>query len=191
MLIDFEGPILIMAILLWLIILMFLKKKLKKPIMYLVFFTIFYIYLCSLLSYTQFPIIMDQNMREEMGQTILRQGNLIPFNPDHFAIKTSLLNVLLTIPFGFGLPFIIKTNFKRIVISGILVGFFLETLQLIIFLFIGYTFRLVDVNDIIFNFSGVVIGYFIFKRFMILFKLLIHKFDIHLNSFLKYIHDTK
>ncbi|WP_079707689.1 VanZ family protein [Paraliobacillus ryukyuensis] len=191
MLIDFSGVIALAAALLLIFILLLLKFKLKKSYMYLFFFSIFYIYLCYVLDYTQFPIIIDENMKNEIGQNVWADANLIPFNPNHFAIKPSLLNVLLTIPFGFGICFILKVNFKQIALLGVLLGICLESLQLIIALIVGFTTRYVDVNDLILNFSGVILGYGVFKIFMISFKSLIEKFDVSLNSFLKYIYDTK
>ena len=187
MLIDFDESIILISAFFWIIIILFLKLKYKKSYVYLFFFTIFFIYLCNVLKYTQFPIILDGEMKKDIGQNVWGYANFIPFNPDYFAIKTSLLNILLTIPFGFGLPFISKVSFKKIAVLGFLLGVFIEILQLIIALMVGFTTRYVDVNDIIFNFSGVLLGYGVFKLFLKSFKFLIKKNNIELNSFLKFI----
>ncbi|MGW5983210.1 VanZ family protein [Bacillus mycoides] len=190
MLIDFDGFILIGAFIIWLFLLLFFKLHLKKRNMYLLFFSIFYLYLCVVLNYTQFPIIIDENMKKEIGQNVWRDANFIPFNTEHFAITTSLLNILLTIPFGFGFPYIKKTNFKQVVLSGIVLGFLLENLQLLSALYAGFTFRYVDINDVIFNCMGVILGYGISKSFTLVYRTFIHKLDIKLNSFLRYIYET-
>lgn len=113
MLIDFDGFIFMIAILVLVFIIIFMKVKLKKTNMYLLFFSIFYIYICFLLKYTQFPIIIDEYMKNEIGQNVWRDSNFIPFNPKKIAVRTSMLNILLTLPFGFGLPFITKINLKK------------------------------------------------------------------------------
>ncbi|WP_240371348.1 VanZ family protein [Anoxybacteroides rupiense] len=189
MLIDFDGSILIGAVLLWGFLIVLLKWKFKKTNLYLIFFSLFYIYLCNVLNYTQFPIILDPEMKKEIGQNVWRDANFIPFNLHKEDMKTSLLNTLLTIPFGFGIPFIAKVNCKRIALLGVLLGICLECLQLIIALIVGFTFKYVDMNDVLFNFSGAILGYGLFQAFMILFKAWIHKLNIKLNPFLKYIYE--
>jgi len=174
MLIDFDGYTLIGAVLLWGFLVLILKFKCKKSVTYLFFFSIFYVYLCKVLDYTQFPIILSEDTKREIGQNVWRDANFIPFHPHAFAVKTSLLNILLTMPFGFGLPFIAKVNWKKISILGVLLGVLLEMLQLAIALIVGFTFRYVDINDVIFNFCGVIFGYGIFKAVMIVFRFLVH-----------------
>jgi len=191
MLIDFDGYILVGAVLLWGFLVLLFKFKFKKSFTYLFFFSIFYVYLCKVLDYTQFPIILNEDMKRDIGRNVWRDANFIPFYLHAFALKTSFLNILLTIPFGFGLPFIAKVNWKKISILGVLLGVLIEMLQLTIALIVGFTLRYVDINDVIFNFCGVIIGYGIFKVFMIVFRFLVHKMSIKLNTFLKYIYEIK
>lgn len=191
MLIDFDESIMIVAFLVWIIVISLLKIKYKKSYTYLMFFTIFFIYLCNVLKYTQFPIILDEEIKKEMGQNVWRDANFIPFNQSLLAIETSLLNILLTIPFGFGISFITKVNLKRVAILGLLLGVLLESLQLIVALVVGFTFRYVDINDIIFNFTGVLLGYGLFKIFIKLFRWFMHKKKIGFNSFLRFIYDLE
>ena len=89
--------------------------------------------------------------------------NLIPLvTLTHADLKTSLLNVLLLIPFGFGLPFITNLRMKKIVVIGALFSLVIECLQLITGLMAGITFRIADINDVIFNIVGVAVGYLLF-----------------------------
>ena len=113
MLIDFDGFILIGAFIMLLFLLLFFKLHLKREACTTIF-SIFYLYLCVVFNYTQFPIIIDENMKKEIGQNIWRDANFIPFNTDHFAITTSILNILLTIPFGFGFPYIKRRISNRL-----------------------------------------------------------------------------
>ncbi len=191
MIIDFYGPILIVAIFVLVISLLVLKFKFKKTNTYLLFFTIFFIYLCNVFNHTQLPIVINEDMRREIGQNVWRDMNLIPLNFNNLSIIPSLLNILLTIPFGFGISFIAKVRFKQVALLGVLLGVTLEILQLITALTVGFTFRYVDINDVIFNFSGVILGYLIFKVFVINFRKLIDKFNIELNPFLQYVYSLK
>ncbi|MFF3023757.1 VanZ family protein [Gottfriedia sp. NPDC057948] len=126
-----------------------------------------------------------------IGLHVWKNQNLVPlFTLTMQDLETSLLNVLMTIPFSFGLPFITKSTFKKIVIAGLLIGVIIESLQGFIGLHNGYTFRVVDINDVIFNFTGTLIGYSIFKLFSYLFKLSVRKSDVKLNSLLKHIYDA-
>lgn len=168
-----------------------LKVKFKKDIVYLFFFSIMFICLCSVINYTQFPIYSSHTLRDIIGLYVWGNMNVVPLiSLTMQDFVTSLFNVLMTIPFGFGLPFITKSTFKKIVIAGLLIGVIIETLQGIIGLLNGYTMRIVDINDVIFNFTGTLVGYSIFKLFSYLFKLSIKKANKELNSLLKHIYDA-
>lgn len=184
----FNGWILYGSIIILLMILFVLKIKFKKDIVYLLFFSIMYIYICNVLNYTQFPIYVSQTYRDIIRLHV--SINLVPLiNLTMEDFETSLLNVLITIPFGFGLPFITKSTFKKIALAGLLIGLIIESLQGIIGLLNGYI-RVVDINDVLFNFTGTIIGYSIFKLFSYLFKLTIKKANVKLNSLLKHIYDA-
>ncbi|WP_235822129.1 VanZ family protein [Gottfriedia luciferensis] len=187
----FNGWILYGSIIIVLMILFVLRVKFKKDMVYLFFFSIMSIYLCYVLNYTQFPIYVSETYRNLIGLHLSRNLNLVPLiNLTKEDYETSLLNVLMTIPFGFGLPFITKSTFKKIAIAGLFLGIILESLQGFIGLLNGYTMRIVDINDLIFNFTGSLIGYSIFKLFSYLYKLSVKKANIKLNSLLKHIYDA-
>lgn len=127
-------------------------------------------------------------MKREIGQNVFRDANLIPFKGSFNAIRTSLLNIVMTIPFGFGLPFIKEVNLKKIAIYGVLLGISLESLQLIIALIVGFTLRYVDINDVIFNFTGTILGYMLFLGFMSVFKHVVDKYDVEISGLVGYIY---
>jgi glycopeptide antibiotics resistance protein len=83
-------------------------------------------------------------------------------------LKTSLLNILLFVPFGFGLPCITSLRMKQIVIVGMFFSISIELLQFVTGLIAQVTFRVVDINDVIFNTVGVAIGYILFLGFMLI-----------------------
>jgi glycopeptide antibiotics resistance protein len=156
--------------LIWIGIITYLRRKNKKSLVYLIFFTIFYIYIIKVLDYTLFQfqslILLKYFMPNLIlnGQDAGQNLNLLPLLSLNLSdLKTSLLNILLFIPFGFGLPFIKNIRMKNIVMIGALFSITIELLQLLTGLIANVTFRVADINDLIFNSIGVVIGYILFK----------------------------
>lgn len=159
--------------LIWIGIVMFLRIKKKKSFVYLLLFTIFYLYVFKVLDYTLFQfqtlIILKHFMPNLMlnGVEAGRNMNLIPLAElTLYDLKTSLLNILLFIPFGFGLPFITRLRVKKVIIYGALFSIVIELLQLISGSMAGITFRIADINDVIFNTIGVTVGYILFLGFV-------------------------
>lgn len=186
--IDFDLSTVIIFSFVWIGIITFLRLKKQKSLVFLLFFTIFYVYIVKVLSLTQFPIYLTEGMRDMYGQTVWETMNFIPLVTLTYAsLKTSLLNILMTIPFGFGLPFITNFKIKKTVVTGIIFAVFLEILQLIIALMAKFTFRIVDINDIIFNTLGVFIGYLLFLGFICLYRFFFTKQNIPENPILLYI----
>ena len=181
--------------LIWFVMVAFLRLKKKKSLVYLIFFTIFYVYIYKVLDYTefQFQILLLLNYFMP-GRLILRGGTalgnvtlipLITLTPQDF--KTSLLNILLLTPFGFGLPFITNLRMKKIVVIGALFSIALELLQLASALMAKTTFRIVDINDVIFNTAGVAIGYILFVGFIWVSRRISRNGEMSANPILRYI----
>lgn len=90
--------------------------------------------------------------------------NLIPLidivNSPLEYTKNTILNIILFIPLGFLVPAIWKNyrSIKTIFFMGLAISISIEILQL-------FTFRLTDIDDLITNTTGTVIGYYISKRF--------------------------
>ena len=178
--------------LIWIGIVTFLQ--LKKSFAYLIFFTIFYVYIVKVLDYTLFQfqslLLLRQFMPELIlnGQTAGKDMNLIPFiTLTRQDLKTSLLNILLLIPFGFGLPFITNYRMKKIVVIGALFSILIEVMQLITGFMAKITFRIADINDVIFNTIGVAIGYILFVGFVHIYRQIFPNWEISANSILRYI----
>ena len=162
-LIYFEEDIVILAVVIGLILLAVLRFRLKASNIHIFFFSMFYIYICLLIKYTQFPI---EYLPELVNRSMVFDSvNYIPFS--NLDLKNSILNLILTIPFGFLLSFVIKISTKKILIWSIVLPIILEGSQLTIGLVLGQTLRIIDVNDIVFNYIGVLIGYAIFKFFVL------------------------
>ena len=92
---------------------------------------------------------------KQISSLICRQNHL-------FWFVQIIFNIILFIPFGFFLPFL-NRNFQRIqntVFTGVIFSIFIEIMQYI-------TRRgLTDIDDVINNTIGAVVGYLLYKRFM-------------------------
>lgn len=180
--------------LVWLGIVAFLLLKKKKSLVYVLFFTIFYIYLYKVLDYTllQFQsLLLLQYFVPDLMLNGFRDGtniNLIPLATLTLEdVKTSLLNILMLLPFGFGLPFVTNFRFKKVMIAGLLFSIGIELAQLITGFMAHTTFRVADVNDLIFNTLGVVVGYILFAQFLLVFRRIFSNWEIIKNPILRYI----
>jgi glycopeptide antibiotics resistance protein len=180
--------------LIWIGIAAFVRLKRKKSLVYLLFFTIFYIYLFKVLDYTliQFQsLLLLKHFAPNLmlrGQPAGKSLNLVPLiTLTSEQIKTSLLNILLMIPFGLGLPFITNFRMKKVVCIGALFSLAIELLQLITGLVAKMTFRIADINDVIFNTVGVAVGYVLFVGFVRNYRYVSHNWKISANPILRYI----
>lgn len=88
--------------------------------------------------------------------------NIIPLTDSFHNIKQFVLNVLLFFPLGLLLPLIWSRfkNFGVTALYGFLLSLFIECSQL-------FTLRSSDIDDLIANTLGAVLGYFIAKIFVL------------------------
>jgi len=180
--------------LIWSGLFFFLWLKKKKSFIYLLFFTIYYIYLGGVLYYTLFQyqsLLLLKYFTPTLilhGQESGKDINFIPLIALTIKdLKTSLLNILLFLPFGFGLPFITNFRIKKTVVYGLFFSLTIEIMQLITGILAKTTFRIADINDIIFNVLGTLAGYILFILFMKIFLRIFHKSKIKFYSIGKYI----
>jgi len=180
----------------WLSTVTFLRFRKKKSFVYLTFFTVFYVYLFKVLDYTLLQFQSLLLLRYFIPGLMLRAeavGNSINLIPlvtlTLHDLKTSLLNVLLLVPFGFGLPFITSWRMIRCVVIGAFFSIIIELLQLVTGFLSGITFRIVDINDVIFNTTGAAIGYLLFTWFVRMYRRISPNWKISSNPILLHIAD--
>ena len=160
----FAGLIILITIL--------VKYNIKRmPTSYLVIFSLMWIYLLFVVGLTIFPIPYNgdfQTLKEsdQIG-LVFSRINLIPFQYLSWYNLRSMffeivLNILLTVPFGFLINYFSKFNSKSILWISIASGLVIETSQLIMSLFIG-PYRTVDISDVILNAMGCFIGFLLYK----------------------------
>ncbi|MFB4212852.1 VanZ family protein [Shouchella sp. JSM 1781072] len=176
-----------LSIIIFIVLFIYLRKKRNKDLTYMAFWTLFYIYIVNVIRLTQFPVFIVDFPFEYNLQDFIQ---LKPESPLGYNLETSLLNVLLTIPFGFGLAFLIKMNFKKALFLTVCFSLTLEILQLSAHLFLPGNDRMVDVNDVIYNTLGGIIGYLLFLLFGLIFKLILSKYELEDNSILDHIRSS-
>lgn len=85
--------------------------------------------------------------------------NLVPFLDIIPDFKNAILNIVLFVPLGAFSPLLCESlrNFKQTILLGITTTVVIETLQI-------FTFRTTDINDVITNTVGTLLGYFIANK---------------------------
>ncbi len=113
-----------------------------------VVYTVFGLYFSAILGLAGFPSIKSLNIDFSV--------NLIPFIDMIPDFVNACLNVLLFVPFGFFLPILWSRfrSMKDAALMGLLTSCVIEISQI-------FTFRTTDINDLITNTVGTIIGYYI------------------------------
>lgn len=123
-------------------------KNMKQTICYIVFA----LYLASVYAVVGLPSI--NYFRFDL--TI----NAVPFLPMMNDVKNSVLNIILFIPLGIALSCLWKktASLKQVALLGFGMSLIIELLQV-------FTYRVTDINDLITNTVGAILGYLIVKSF--------------------------
>lgn len=167
---------------------MFLKKKKVNFINQLINLS-FFIFIFTVIGITLLPIPTDPRLIQSMIETKTQaHNNFIPFSNFLNAMDYNALslyfrqiagNTLLLLPLGFYAPLIwpkVK-GFKTVILIGISCTIGIELLQVLISKLIGVTYRSFDVDDIIFNTIGIIVGYFVLKLTSLLLKNVFRNLD--------------
>jgi glycopeptide antibiotics resistance protein len=155
-----------------LILILIIVRLRSRGWVYIFILALFGFYVMAVVDVIFFPIPLSRNWpanltwKETLYQ--LSQVNLIPFNYGSLSLYTSslfsalrdvALNIILTIPFGWGISYLTKLQGKRIIWIALATGLFLEGTQLILKLALGVFYHAVDVTDVIWNGLGVIAGF--------------------------------
>ncbi|NOK64351.1 MAG: hypothetical protein GFH27_549431n39 [Chloroflexi bacterium AL-W] len=177
-----------------LISILLLAYRRKVNLSYLFFLSIFWTYLAFAIDKVFFPIHITGDFADAH-----REGapdlyvNLIPFYFGPYAALegsfiSSMQNILLTMPFGFGLHFLIQLKSKHYLWIAPALGLVFEGLQYILSLLLGYFYRFVDINDLLFNALGVLIGYGLLRIFAFVYMTTTEKFSIEHEGISAYVY---
>ncbi len=149
------APDLLVALLLFL--LLFPKWK-RKGTRHAVLCTVFFLYLCGVAYFTLMPVL---TALPELGRHPYRPMHMKPFD-DYLlghgdAERQILLNVLLTIPFGFLLPTLKRRRFLCCLGWTLVLTLGIELLQPLL-----SELRRSDITDVITNTIGGALGYLLY-----------------------------
>jgi glycopeptide antibiotics resistance protein len=133
-----------------------------------------FIYFTGVVTVTLFPIPIDARLIEDnISGGFEEQNNFIPLNSIIGILSTGFDTIILTqlggnlallFPLGCLMPLLSKFNtLKRILLLGFLASIVIELLQFGISQFIGFTYRSVDIDDILLNTIGAGMGYIAYK----------------------------
>jgi len=153
-------------------------------------FTLFGLYLLVVIDLLLFPIPTSESRHFQTPTLdILACINWVPLNfgglfdmPPIYAVYELGGNILLTVPFGFSLPFLFRIKPSYFPLLAVLVGLSTELMQLIVSLIIGGNYRSVDINDALLNAIGVLIGCGLFKGVVRVFSLLFRYYRTMLSE---------
>lgn len=159
---DFKGSLLLSALPLIVFLVIYMVKR--KDFFKYAFMGLFAAYIVFVLLQTVPPIHFGaSDIRESFashGWKLTDCIKLIPFADG--ITKDDLLNVIMTVPFGFLLPLVKKrVNFVGALTAGLAFSLMIELLQLLVAALQGFAFRYFDMADIICNLLGAVIGWLI------------------------------
>ncbi len=124
MLIEFDGNNLLIGIGILCILLPVLWRR-KRNFSYLLLFSLFWAYLLAVAAVVIFPFAINT---DQAGIAFTPSVNLIPFYFDscflllNLCVRRIIENIVLTIPFGFGINFLVKIKPKNIPWLALAVG---------------------------------------------------------------------
>lgn len=146
----------------------FLNRWRLKGIKNFTIRTLMYLYIILVIMVTLMPFeVID--FIPDGNNSFLESVNLVPYR-DIFAgyggaVRETILNIIMLLPFGFLLPLIKKTNVVRVLCWSLLFSLFIELSQLYLTWIGGSVIRSFDVTDLINNSIGGMIGFIINRNF--------------------------
>lgn len=155
---------------------------------------VFSVYLVGVAHFVLLPLRLDSMAAEQVGPIDL--GRLIELRPfflsgtEVMPTSQALLNILLTVPFGFGLPFVVGLRGRDILAVGILFSIGIELAQLMVdALYLALPTWSVDINDVLLNSLGIALGYGVFWATSALYAATIGRLPVRRGPWAHF-HDT-
>lgn len=129
--------------------------------------TMFYIYICIVMIFTLFPFRFPMLYSDRLTSPLM---NFIPYRDWKAgyagAIRETILNIVMFIPFGILLSFMKKVRLIKIIIMSFLFSLSIECGQVIFGWLDMIDVRRFDVTDLINNTTGGIIGFLSYKVFV-------------------------
>ena len=135
---------------------------------------LFVAYVAWIVAMTLFPVPLVGPGPLEMVLSRLNRPNVVPFQTIAQTLqlasawqrwRLSLGNVLVFVPFGLLGPALSARvrSWPRALLAGLLFSGAIELSQLAISLALGYWYRMPDVDDLLLNVAGVLLGYGLYE----------------------------
>ena len=154
----FYGPITIIYA-----IIILLNGIIKKRHLYYYFYAILFgIYLNYLIKHAFFPIFIPQ---DELSIILMDFVNLNVLKMSSYTFYQIIGNILLMFPFGVLLAFITNFNYRERIFWSMIASLSVELVQLLIIIAFHPVNIIFDINDIILNIIGGVLGNIFFYMF--------------------------
>lgn len=143
--------------------LIYKRKNIKVKRWHFMYILIFAVYIFGVFHFTGAGTIFDIKLYGIEFKN--SQLNFMPFSDKDIDFIAYLLNVILFIPLGFLIPFIWIdfSSFKKIMIFGTALSLVIEMSQL-------FNNRRTDIDDLILNTAGAIIGFILYRLYLIIFK---------------------
>jgi len=131
-------------------------------------------HIAAVVALTLFPLTAQREVIQEGRALQLASNNFIPVMNTIDAIgqgrqsavlRLALGNIAALAPLGVYGPFLWPRlrRWQAVLMAGIGASLAVETAQLLISTALGYTYRVADVDDVIFNAAGVMLGYAVYR----------------------------
>ena len=162
------------ALIIYIILILGTYKKTSKQKLFIV--SMIYFISVFIIMMTFLPIPVDHGLLEynrNMGLQCI--NNLVPFRMIYHIIKSESVivviyqiggNLMLLFPLGYLIPIVTdkKIDLKRIILIMFCITFCIENMQFIIGQILNFNYRCFDVDDMILNTSGGILGYLMLKK---------------------------
>lgn len=184
---DFDSVALVIFGVIGVGLITMLKVAKKKTIEYLITFALLYIYILMVIKYTFFPIMYSDTFRQTFVYRST-QINLIPLlTLTSDGVHESFLNVILFLPFGFLMSIFLKPKYKKVIVWSAVSSLGIELTQFLISYVTSVYFRVSDINDVLFNTVGVIIGVAMYLLFRLVMRRILKNRKVLESRLLKFI----
>lgn len=161
------GPLayMVLFVLLW---------RKKQGVWRIMFHSILLLYLLGVVNVTLFPVVVAPDIIMEQRQAAQLHNNFMPLASIFEILRERRWyvilpqiggNILLAMPLGFLLP-LMWQGFRAVkpaILVGVLFTVAIEASQFLISAAYGYTYKITDVDDILLNTFGFIVGFFLFR----------------------------
>ncbi|MCZ0702433.1 glycopeptide antibiotics resistance protein [Natronobacillus azotifigens] len=147
---------------------LFRYRKEERSLLQRFLFYSFVFYMINVIRLTLFPIMfMPTSFSVQFVPFFFMMESL----DSGYIARTYLENFILLLPLGFYLPLLFQRfrKLKFTIFAAFILTTSIETIQLLMRLTIG-SLRTFNVDDIILNTSGAILGYFLYKITMVIIK---------------------